>query len=694
MASKRTWNDRIQRLRYTLERLDNTSDLTSGQKYLRKQLKEFLGSEGDKTAAAINQLGSFADLDKLEKAVRQALKGRPIVGLNSRWNDEEEEPGSEPEQEGDNAEQQEPDDSDNQQSEDDRPEERKRKDSDKQKEQEPNRKESKQEPERAKRTKQQPKTKEPARSKQPKTPKPTGAPKVAPTAGAGAGAGGAGAAAGAAGGGAAAGGAAAGGTAAAAGGTAAVAGGGWIVIVVVLVLLIIVGIVMYVTYAGKNKVFSSAGGSLPLEAEYDNPEHRAAAEKVASLIHPPSGEPVVVIREPAKEDDLIGWRDQGNGKLVSRSDLRILQTIGYLADQGWTKIVIGLTSSGGPDMTLRQGSNTRGQSVQVDALSAYDTGQAIGIVALGETSPGLTACLNLNAPIPVEISWQETAIETRLRPLHEKLQVSASQTYSALRLSAVPPAIEDSLAKPLFRMPEGTESAGKVQDELTQMVAALRSNSSTNPAALRYAEEALADVQAARSEGTQVAREQMRRGLAKTFRMLQTANTRGWEGSREANCRLWKAYEARVNERKLGLQIMRMPFAIPNEQGRFNEDLVAKQLIFFSPEDDLDNGLPDSDVYPLGAVAVDVGGVSFDDSEKDGVITKEDNHFLALPQDNGILSKASTIFASRTMGGDLTEGAGGVAVSSEDRQTFDSKWDFGRESGGRVSYKNFVHIGF
>lgn len=661
---------RIRRLKKTREAFNNTQDLTSRQRDANRRIAEYLKSKDAQSVAPINERDKSRELDEVEDVTRESLKARPIEGIDSDWDDDQQEESS------DSA-------NDSQQSNTDNSRrERKREEPEKDAEKD---KEGNEELRNRKNKEKLEDDRPKAKGEKPAEPtaKPSGTPAKPPV---GAGAGGTAAAGEGA--------AVAGGTSAsaAAGGTA-VAGGslalGWVILIIA-VLAVVVSVVIY--FVQKNKLISSAGGSFPQYADIDDPKVRATFEKVKALIHPAEGQPVVIIRGPAVEEDLTGTKVGDEKK--TRADYRILKTIEHLADQGWSKIVVGVTASGGPDLTLRQGTSGSGDEVSIQAQSAYVTGQAIGIVALGQTSPGLTACLQLGAPIPVEVAWQETSIENLLRPIHEKLQVNASILYRAVNVQRAHSGADTNSSRSLLGKGKDAEFAAKTQGNLKELISALDGNRSTNPATLRYAKEALADIDAALKDGTQAAYEQMDRGLAKTFRALNAANMQGWEGSRDNGCRLWKAFESRQNIRTLAFHVMRMPVELKEGKSEFNSAFVVRQLILFSPEDDLDNGLPNKDVFPSGAIAVGVGGVSFDNLAKDGKITEADNHFLALPQDNGILSKVSTIFAKQTEDGDAIEDAGEVPVSSDARKEFDTALDLNDESEARVSYKTFVHIGF
>src|SRR5690606_24949720 len=113
-------------------------------------------------------------------------------------------------------------------------------------------------------------------------------------------------------------------------------------------------------------------------------------------------------------------------------------------------------------------------------------------------------------------------------------------------------------------------------------------------------------------------------------------------------CKLWKAAEAINNQRKLEADLLMMPtvLAQPERNGKpgFNGDIVPKQIIVWSPEDDIDNGLPDTDVWPSGITSIDSGGVGYSSDVKYCIVGFEDAHFLYNAKDNGVLSKTTTVF--------------------------------------------------
>lgn len=464
-------------------------------------------------------------------------------------------------------------------------------------------------------------------------------------------------------------------------------------IVIVVVLIFLLAVASF-AFLGDNGLASGLGGSVMTPLRKGEADSEALVLRMKELTQPTEGEPIVEVVAPANVNDLTEWQNE-NGKITHRMDRRVLETIDYLVDQGWEKIVIGVLKTGGPDKISMSAEAPNGETEQIVTTSAYSLGQAMGIVALGKTSAGLTSCLGLKEPIPVQISWQETTMENAIRPIHEQLQVDM-MTLDLL-LGGTTGAASFDTDRPYVFSDEETDLVNKIDANL-QKLRGLLSSGNGNPAALQYIDSVSGNFKFSGAVPAGEVWEKLETGMTRVFRALQVANMVGWEGSRANGCRLWKAYEARTNIRKLGLQILQMPVKTAREGIKFNHDLKVKQMVVFSPEDDINNGLSNLDVFPNGAVAVDMGGVSFDTTNKDNVVTKEDVNFVGLPMDNGILAKKSVVFL-REVDGELYPMEGLVGLSSnisveQPQQEFEALWDRKQESAGRVSYKNFVHIGF
>lgn len=464
-----------------------------------------------------------------------------------------------------------------------------------------------------------------------------------------------------------------------------------IVIVIVLILLLAISAFAFL---GDNGLASGLGGSVMTPLHKGEADSEALVERMKELTQPVEGEPIVEVVAPADVKDLTEWQNE-EGKITHKMDRRVLQAIDYLVDQGWEKIVIGLLKTGSPDKTSMSAESPDGGTEQIVTTSAYSLGQAMGIVALGKTSPGLTSCLGLKESIPVQIAWQEATMDNVIRPIHEQLQVDM-MTLDLL-LGGMGGAGSFDPDELYEFSDEEKDLLAKIDTNLQNLRVAL-SFGKGNPATLQYLDSVVGNFKFSDGATAGEVWERLETGMTRVFRALQVANMMGWEGSRANGCKLWKAYEARTNIRRLGLQILQMPVRTAKSGVAFNHDLKVKQMIVFSPEDDINNGLSNLDVFPSGAIAVDVGGVSFDTTNKDNKITREDWHFVSLPVDNSIFAKKSTVFL-REVDGQLypMENLPGLSSSTsveKPEQELETLWDGQQESLGRVSYKNFVHIGF
>ncbi|MFA5010117.1 MAG: hypothetical protein WC553_02740 [Patescibacteria group bacterium] len=540
----------------------------------------------------------------------------------------------------------------------------------------------------------------------------------------------------------------AGGTAGAGAGAGAKAAGGkklvmvvarspyfWIALAIIVVIIIIVA-----WFSGMgHKSFNEGGGSIPIPMSFQDKEHVSLAGQVTALKD--SG---ILVFASGTEGD-VQWIEQGGDETMNL-DWRIMETLKYLGNK-WQErsngiIEISVSYSNGPAVTRRKGVlKTFGVVVggngeePLDAPSAYLTGQAIGISAIGRVSNELAkACFNdsdgdSSNNAPVQVKWQEIVSQDIIRPIYEQLQVDATVVYQGSKVLAglARQSSGDSAYKQkMEELLQGEDEDAwytKVGNGLDYMIGNLNKVSSLggegiDPRTKEYAQRATTALTAVREttktdvlawENTEV-KQQLEDGLDSTFRMMQVANMVGWEGSTKSSCRLWKAYEARQNIRQLVLDMEQMPAdpALVPENKDWNDDLMVRQVIVYSPEDDLDNGWPEYDVFPKGAMAVDAGGVGFDDTGKNGVINLADSHFSDLPVDGGVFSKASTIFVYKAKGAwdlfqsvssevSLDVATGGASEVLDNMHDVFSGTGISTLSGEdlkKVTYKNFVHIGF
>jgi len=151
--------------------------------------------------------------------------------------------------------------------------------------------------------------------------------------------------------------------------------------------------------------------------------------------------------------------------------------------------------------------------------------------------------------------------------------------------------------------------------------------------------------------------EDIYKGARYIYKATQVANISKWEDATQLAYK--KAYEAR-NKIRLAIAellvmprdaILTMPQGMPSGTVNFDSNLVVKQIITFSPEDDLDNGPERADVFPYGIQSVDIGGVGMDslggEGSGDAILTDADRHFSHAPISNGVFSKNGTNFVEK-----------------------------------------------
>lgn len=141
----------------------------------------------------------------------------------------------------------------------------------------------------------------------------------------------------------------------------------------------------------------------------------------------------------------------------------------------------------------------------------------------------------------------------------------------------------------------------------------------------------------------------LRNLVSHLYKMTQVANMSSWP---LGVLPYREAYESRNKIRQVITELLKMPTKVDlytetpdtSDPAFFDEAMVVKQIVTFSPEDDLDNGSEFVDVFPFGLDGVGVGGVSMNNSAADGVYTYEDQQFSHSPIDNGVFSKSATQF--------------------------------------------------
>jgi len=479
---------------------------------------------------------------------------------------------------------------------------------------------------------------------------------------------------------------------------------GAVVIFIILISLIFVS-AKSCSFAGvTGKVSNEAGGSMPIGLNPNNQLHKQLVDDVVELTQ---GDSAVLISDNFDLNVVLDWSQDEDGRKFHELDWRVMEALRYLGgswrDRGQGKIGISILKDNGPSMTRRKVFQDLGNDEAaklLDAPSSYSFGQAVGIDKIGLTSPAhdeqLTyyMCLAGEIPcppsgdchdaksVPVKVEWQLVTSERFIRPLYEQIEVDAAELYNRIsgimenaRIGLYAPEHFEALDQSHRVVLEaGTEDvftlALQALDNLVVNLEKLSGVDGMDDRTLEFAARALgflADIQATlleleAQEGTgfmeEWAKEEtekaFREGIYYVFKTMQVANMVGWRGNR--NLTFWKAYEARQNIRQLVLDLLRMPIELVKDDPYqdFDMDLIVRQLITYGSEDDLDNNLPDLDVYPDGAVAVSEGGVAFGPREGyetigDGVDDVLDLHFSSLPIDNGVFSKACTVFIYKTM---------------------------------------------
>ncbi|RLC37277.1 hypothetical protein DRH29_02555 [candidate division Kazan bacterium] len=458
--------------------------------------------------------------------------------------------------------------------------------------------------------------------------------------------------------------------------------------IVLIVILLIIGLIA----CSANKSYSEDGGSAFMELDPNNPEHQSAISQVRAAASDGSLALAANI-----QNDILGDN-------IYNLDYRIVQTLAYLSSK--YRIGVNILYSNAPDYTYRQ--NVSKEAIELDddkksmdALSAYKLGQAVGINSIGTVSHELAEACDISGPVYVR--WQETALEGTVRPVYEQLQVDASDLY--VRASMIAEAREDNLRQQIDNAHSVLE---KIQNNLNRLDE-LEKGFSGIQGYVEDALEYLNDVAIAlgQEDWGNVDSELMAPvslAVQKVFRIMQVANMDKWYKSTDNACQMWKAFEARQNIRRLVADIMQMPVELagPEDDG-FNNNFVVKQLIVYSPEDDLDNGPADWDVFPPGITSVGIGGVGIGSSEGgDGLVDYRDNHFMSLPIDNGVFSKACTEFVynvndtNSMMAQDMLAVLAPEGLRSEMCRLLygDKKGLVEGKLSGLVSYKKFIHIGF
>jgi len=545
----------------------------------------------------------------------------------------------------------------------------------------------------------------------------------------------------------------------------------WVVILAIVIIVAFAAIFM----GSANYINSLAGGSEFLAPDYDNPAHR---QIVASLEQKMSGcAPKLVLyhHEPNSGANDISWQiDPKTGQYSNQLDIRLLKALDYLTDQH-DRIRVDLLKTGAPDVIrdnflkkiARYSPTGMVQQEIKETLSAFKTGQAASIVEIDrsripELQEADTVC-GEKVPAPIAVGWQKTVGEKTIRPIWEELTFSVGYLDNVLDTwfvgvakrndraailkvaeshlaSLASPQAYDAYAESFQKIPRVAElidralkygvrqSNGKqALDERTLqylraaqgLFAEPTSRIGDKPESLSV--EAVADL--ITYLGQPDTASQLRQGIRFVDKATQVANMVNWDKKQKDGDLAWlKAYESRDKIRQVIKELMEMPREA-SLSGQptvlFDESLMAKQIVTWSPEDDLDNGLENLDVFPYGVVTVDVGGVgiktlSIDPKTGaaigDGKVTVADTHFSHAPIDNGVFSKSGTnfiysradaIISSSLMFSVFAGPAGGLSglLGSVSVNKLHDMFVGGCVSGAaetcqKVSYRDFLFVAF
>lgn len=474
--------------------------------------------------------------------------------------------------------------------------------------------------------------------------------------------------------------------------------------------------------AEQGRTNSLAGGTIETPL---NPRNATDQKAVSDMVASSQGDsPKLLVAAAAQAD--LDWQTNETGDKFHRLDRRTVNTINYLSSK-WEVLGIKTLVSNGPEKTYRK-EKIRGKEKEWEAASAYATGQAVAIDKIGLTSQALADACFGGVRVPVEVSWQKANRETFTRPIYEQLWVDAATLQDSLGSVNNKQDVANEARKHLQALgldnPDKYIRAEGTMDLLIKNLALVMAQAvvggGMDARTALYAGRAHSGLNTLLQNLRQLTEEEyitewqkpetkivMEDAIRNIFKSTQVVNKVGY---RQGNCEQKKAYEAGQNIRALEAQVLYMPIetATPADKG-FNRNLVVKQMIVYSPEDDLDNGLKDLDVFPNGGIIIDEGGIAFKGIRQedgklkvgDGKADYRDEHSIGIPIDNGIFSKASTVYLFKK-DDPKTE----VAIKQYQEDKLDANlmdyyntWDGALPTiegyeAIRVSYKNFVHIGF
>ncbi|HCR42188.1 TPA: hypothetical protein DIV45_02380 [Patescibacteria group bacterium] len=403
------------------------------------------------------------------------------------------------------------------------------------------------------------------------------------------------------------------------------------------------------------------------------------------------------------------------------------------------------------------------------AISALATGQAMAITEIDRSTipelqnSGRDAC---NKPVaaPVAINWQKTQSERLIRPAWEELSWIAGQLdqltpyFEALysdqsgrvdtaatnyKLSLIghygfgahAPIVgyinwwSHSPVKSLFmKIKRANELLQRINswnyadlhpDTLSHAATALANITELNNN-ISISDPMSYDIVSAMSQaemmniiksfGSPEMAAALRQSVFNIYKMTQVANMVGWD---QGGLAYREAYESRNKIRQVAAELLQMPTRVSfttespwlDNPAYFESTMAVKQIITFSPEDDLDDGPVDLDVFPFGLDGVGVEGISMDNSGADGQTTAADQHFSHRPIDNGVFSKSTTNFIFDPRKNQINPEIINPFTTTWDKVVDADLWLMGglvagtfapiaAESIETVSYQKFLYVAF
>ena len=396
-------------------------------------------------------------------------------------------------------------------------------------------------------------------------------------------------------------------------------------------------------------------------------------------------------------------------------DLRVLKAIEYLTGLH-EYIEIGMLRTDAPDLVRdsvvidSEAIGGEDKQTTLDTLSAFNTGQAFSIIAVDRTEIPELIPPSGEAP-PIAMTWQKTLIERALRPLWEEITFSVGvldrnipvyqsvledtrESYGGAfsvekSLSDARSSGDANLYKNSFRTLKrivtlldralgiddylGIDLTNayalddrtiahftSARDQLSPVVSQLENNilhgvdldeleSDPNLGGVVIDSNDMA--MAIKYLGQAEVLRRIHQGARFIYKATQVANMVNWDTA--DNIDLKKAYEARNKIRQVIKELLEMPREVSLFSSTpFDQTMVAKQIITFSPEDDLDNGPERMDIYPYGIKSVDVGGIAVEvltgDGAADGISDYSDVHFSHAPMSaNGVFSKGGANYVNK-----------------------------------------------